>query len=89
MVAHSVAVEELPASSQAPSQMSGAGRGGMDEVASQPMFFFFEESLFDSGSESFLTGEGAPSGVASALLSPEETPELVKGLEAGVFEFGC
>ena len=40
VVAHSAAVEELPASSQAPSQMSGAGRCGMDEVASQPMFFF-------------------------------------------------
>ena len=64
--------------------MSGAEGGAwMRLPASQ--CFFFEESLFDSGSESFLTWEGAPSGAASALLSPEETPELVKGVEAGVF----
>ena len=68
--------------------MSGAG-GDMDEVASQPMFFFLRNPFLTAVPSLFLTGEGAPSGAASSLLSPEETPELVKGVEAGVVEFGC
>ena len=55
----------------------------LDEVASQPMVLS-EESLFDSGSESFLRGKGhLRTGAASALVSPEETSELFKS--SGVF----
>ena len=54
----------------------------LDEVASQPMVLS-EESLFDSGSESFLRGKGhLRTGAASALVSPEETSEPFKSLKA-------
>lgn len=54
----------------------------LDEVASQPMVLS-EESLFDSGSESFLRDKGhLRTGAASALVSPEETSELFKSLKA-------
>ena len=91
VVAPSLEVEEVPASFQAPSEMSGGGMKvasldlrdyELDEVASQPMVLS-EESLFDSGSESFVRGKGhLRTGAASALVSPEETSELFKSLKA-------
>ena len=88
-LAPSAGVADVHVSSLAPSEVS-VGDGDMDvdsldlrdneldEVVSQPVLS--GEPLFDGGSES--VSGGTPVGASPALVSPEETSELVKGLKA-------